>query len=500
MKNQISSSKSLFPGARELIAGALLIGVIAMAENAGAQEACLDDQGNPLANCECPSDTHFEEDDGSCVDRIDPADCPLHANVNMDANRCECSDSLHRIFNAGTESVADDFCAFPSSCRATYEPNNMNVCACPDGEQEFSQGTPDPLDDFCAEPRTDCRSDQVLSMSNACACASGEREFSGRCDVPATCGAGQEISADNVCECADDSLALFDNNTPDNPADDFCRLATDECHDARAFFINGQCQCYVEGAANGGYSPLGANEACPACPSTHYDGRRGCQLLRACLGANEVVITDPSNPNVDQCGCLPGFVRQGNSCVQGVNNQQTSAGDSDDDDERVALIAVPVALIGAYALAGQARYIDPAYDFGYSAKNDSLEWHGSGGFNLRHGGLHSYATAVHSSGDSVAYVSGLSYEQDHFALNYAAAESSSEYLYDLGASMKSEFGLWTLSPSASAEFQYQRDQGEWSSESAAGLTATWTAHRWNVRARSDFIGTGAHALDLELRF
>lgn len=166
----------------------------------------------------------------------------------------------------------------------------------------------------------------------------------------------------------------------------------------------------------------------------------------------------------------------------------------------VFLISAPMVLIGGYAMFGGLGYIDPVYDFNYSGKNGKVEWHATGGFNLRHGGLHSYVSAIRGQGNSISYVSGASYGTERFSLTYDATESDTEYLYDLGASVKTEFGLWTIAPTAASEFRYQREENAWKHESTAGVAAVWTAHRWKVSAHSDFAGAAQHALELKLRF
>lgn len=425
--------------------------------------------------CIC-TNTALQWFNGVCERPLDEASCQGE-NQNFDAmnNRCMCA--------AGYESDGGS--------------NSLRCVAACDADEERVNG----------ECVTACGANEERRGAS-CVCESGYENVGGSLLAPrcmAVCDADEErISGSCIDQCAP--------NETRNPTTRVCECSgafeqlegscIRACADGQ-IRVNGIC---IRRVACVDGTVTSENEC--QCSSGHENVRGACQP--AC-GMNE-----ERNPSTGICRCEAGYEDLDSGaetdcqleCVAPEMRQAdgscavpppAATGDGGNDDAAIALVAVPAALLGGYALLGGLGYIDPAYDFNYSGENENLEWNATGGFNLQHGGLRSYASAT-QTGEEISYASGISYEKDFFALTYDARESGSEYLYDFGASLKADFGLWVVAPTVAADLEYQRDEGEWNQNSAAGLAATWTAHRWNVKAQSNFTGAAQHALDLELKF
>lgn len=248
------------------------------------------------------------------------------------------------------------------------------------------------------------------------------------------------------------------------------------------------CECPVgEETFDGACRPVVAEDCAPKDRFVRFAGGGSC-VPRVASECENGQVFEPIGASGGTCAPAPAPASSG-------------GGGSDDGDKAAALLAVPVLLIGYVGLIQGSDYVESSYNFSYSGENESIDWGSSGGFSANYDGLRSYFTADQSNGDAVKYQSGISFERDNFALTYDAAESQSDYDYDLGARLNYEHGLWTIAPTVAAEFQYRTGEEAWDSDASMGVSAVWTAHRWLVSARSAFSGgDGGHKVDLEFHF
>lgn len=210
-------------------------------------------------------------------------------------------------------------------------------------------------------------------------------------------------------------------------------------------------------------------------------------------------------PNTDGQGgvCIACAGNQAGACISAVaSSASASAAPTDgDDDEMNMVYLAPLALVGIMSFP----HLYPSYstqrEFQFHGPPGDIAWGMKMGAEFEREKFHSFVRISHfQSGYETSIMSGTSYDGELIDASYASIESKDELAYEIDVRSEAEFGLWKISPAASAEFNYRREDEDWNSESTAGLTAAWTSHRWNVRARSSFIGTGAHELDLELQF
>lgn len=424
---------------------------------------------------ECP--TGEADSDNVCVCRLGLYFDEITEICRLPRNGEEC-----RALEGATGQEVHDGSACATACPPDQIADENHNCAisCENGLYfDFAEGS-------CREPAngTECR--------RATGAFGGEVYSNGACAE--RCLAGQSPNGDYDCRRPASSIDDCRDGDVFDSADSECRQPStgQECRDAKNDTFTGmdRSSCVEE---------------CPPERPVLDAATYSCRVL-----ANEVDCS-PTHIFVEsRSSCVPKTVADcevgqtftpapageaGGTCAVPPSSSSDGSGDT-----ASALVAVPFVLIGGYYLLGGGEHVDPTYNFRYSGENEALNYTGNAGFNLSHGGLRSYALAVQSSGNAVAYKSGISYGNEIFDLAYNAHESESDYAYDLGAQVKAEFGLWTIAPTAETNFQYQRETDEWNSDTAAGLSAVWTAHRWQVKAQSDFTGNIQHALDLELQF
>lgn len=456
---------------------------------AGVCGACPRDQmpNEQKTACVCRNEAEERFADGEC------RSCPPNRVLNSQRTACVCPASTPEEING----------ACVARCATTQIRNTDGMCEdCPPGQ--FGRA-----DNTCS---ANCGNNEMPGDDGNCVCADDLEPFGGECvtrcrmteirgadGICAECGMNQMPNAGGTaCACAGEHRNIAVANEPLD-----CRLpcAPSQTRD------DDTRECRLLEPEDCPNTQILTNGMCEGCGQNQV---RGADNMCECADAFDNLGTETELNCVAECArgnervgetCEPACARTERRNSDGMCVMQTQASsESDSSDGAVALAAVPVVLIGGYWLLGGFRYVDPAYDFSYSGENENFHYTGNAGFNLRHGGLRSYASAVQSNGESVGYRSGISYERDYLSLTYAAVEFDREYLYDLGASVKAEFGLWTISPAAAAELQYQTGEESWNSEASAGIKAAWSAHRWIVKAQSAFAGDNGHRLDVELKF
>lgn len=516
---------------------------------------CRDDQARNVRNgmCECPTDD-LEEISGACIPRCtegefrnaegvcecrqthelfpddSSGECLIRCTlpeIRLDRNTCGCANPDEEVFDKFGTLV----CEAPIACTGGRIRSNANTCviasclvgqartadggcACPAGQAVFDEQRCEIRRDqnFCGLNRAYNASTNECDPRVADQCPADHEFVSAGSGIPGgVCRecAGGRVS-ENGAECAcPDNLPLVVNGVCELPFDPglcaenaIVNPDTNRCEDCPLDQIredDGTCGC-PENLEQHGDMCLAP---CVAPEVRKNDGECGCPGVNQELVENECVCRDGyqdhdgRDPKICVYRCDPSEVWQDGICVA-LASQPAQA--TKNVGMPAALAAAPaIILIGVYGLAGASQYIDPVYDLTYRGENRNISYRGNAGFNLSHGSLNSYVQAVQTNGD-FAYESGVSYEAKYWKLGYDSVESEEEYLYDLGAQINAEYGLWTISPNVETQIQYRRDDAEWTSDSSAGLSALWSAHSWKVRARSDFADGFEHALDLEFRF